>query len=149
MASIITPVPPLIDRSVRVVRTAVQSIPNAVNTAISWQAEDFDTEDMWNIGSPTRITIATLKKYKLLAVANFAANITSFRRAFFQLNGVTVMGITTVDAVGAAGVGTTFAVLDERLLNPGDFIELIVRQDSGVALDFNFGSAFLAAQALN
>ncbi len=145
---VIAPVPSLSDISVRVRRTAVQSILNNTQTAIIFQAEDYDTNAFWAAGLPTRLVIPFTRKYALSGQNNWAVNATGIRRGFWRLNGVTVMGISTHQAVGVAGVGTSYPVYEEHLFNAGDFLELMVQQTSGIALDIQATGNFGAIHAL-
>lgn len=115
-----------------------QSIPNSVVTALNrFDNEQVDTASMWSFGSPSRITIPVLGRYLFGASCTFASNATGMRELSIRLNGgggspayIAAQGHSIVGANDQRVSVVGFAVL-----SPADYLEAVVWQSSGGALD--------------
>jgi len=130
-ASIQTNVP-----SARAYTTAVQSIPTGAWTALVLDGERWDTDNIHdNVTNNTRLTCRTAGKYLVTFAAAFAPNAVGTRGFCFRVNNTTLQGVVLVQAVSVAGrehYGNANIVLD---LIVGDFVECLVYQESGAALN--------------
>jgi len=127
----------VVQPSVRVYRSTSQSIPNGSWTAISWDSIRYDRGPAvhWNVNQPTRLTCQIAGTYIVWAGVQWnnggGGNI---RAAQIYLNGSIYLG--------AGGIRGSLQTADYQnsntptlvSLNVGDYIELIVWQDSGAAL---------------
>lgn len=122
-------------------RAIVQAIANTSYVPISFSGVDFDTDDFWAAGAPTRLTIPTGLGglYGVKAFNAWASNSTGIRVAAITINGTTEA--IASDWRGAAGsIGYPCTPTCDRVLVDGDYIELIVRQTSGGSLDATAGT---------
>lgn len=126
-------------RGCRVNLTATQSIANAAFATVSWQAEDVDTDSIWSIGSPTRLTVPTgVTKVRLTTSLNFDYSTTGNRAVSLRKNGTTVNGGFGAQApapsstLNFTAVNAASSVLS---VTAGDYFELRVAQTSGGALN--------------
>jgi hypothetical protein len=118
-----------------VFHSANQSVPgNAAFTSIAFNSERFDASGMHRTDIDTgRVTIATPGVYLLSANITWAANGTGAREVNIRKNGTTILSrvVQPGDPVNTTDqVATTTA-----LLAAGDFVEVVVRQNSGVGLN--------------
>lgn len=117
--------------------TSNQSIPNGTQTAVQFNAENYDTDSLHdNATNNTRLTIPTTGLWLLQGSIDFAANTTGFRGVNFYLNGTTFLAGTILDP-GDPVSRLQASTMEE--LTAGDYIELLALQDTGGALDVNFG----------
>src|SRR4029077_13644120 len=122
--------------SARAYTTAVQSIPTGAWTALIFDGERWDTDNIHdNVTNNTRFTCRTAGKYLVTFSAAFAPNATGTRGFCFRVNNTTLQGVVLIQAVSVAGrehYGNANIVLD---LVVGDFVECLVYQESGAALN--------------
>ena len=121
----------------RVYRTAVLSVPNATNTVVPFDAESHDTANIHdNVTNNSRLTVPTgmTGYWAYYGMVGFAANATGNRMGFVRLNGATTL-LTTVDRGPLATQPNETAFNDIRLLTAGDYLELLLWQDSTAALN--------------
>lgn len=138
-----TAVSHLVDKRVRVGKTAVQSIPNTTSTVVTWDTEAFDPDSMHdNATNNSRLTINTEGTYLIGASVLFATNAVGFRQVEILINGVAVTPFVSVAA--AAGNPTTVVAAQTHALVVTDYVEVQVHQNSGGALDVQIASAFYA-----
>jgi lysophospholipase L1-like esterase len=116
-----------------------QNISNAVFASISFSTEDNDTDGIFDIASPTRLTCKTAGFYNLFATANFASNATGFRVVTFRVNGSLYIGQNYQNAVN--GISHYTSVSTACYLNVGDYVEVQVYQTSGALLSLSNASA--------
>lgn len=129
----------------RLLRTTVQSINNATDTIINWTSEDIDTLNGHdNVTNNTRYTAQAGGQYLCIATIPWANNATGVRRVDFRVNG-------TANKTGgtyAPGSSIESSSNASRIisLSFGDYVEVMVHQTSGGALDargtFNEGLVF-------
>ncbi|MFA6082665.1 MAG: hypothetical protein WC773_04655 [Patescibacteria group bacterium] len=115
-------------------RTTNQSINDSTFTAISLDAEDFDTDGMHEaVTNPTRITINLTGKYFVTATAFWGGSATGLRFLVIRKNG----GATDLLTAGMGGNASGVPQNVNGLLNlaSGDYIEAFVWQNSGGALN--------------
>lgn len=125
-------------RGCQVSLSANQSIPNSAFTVVNFGAEDIDTDSIWNIGAPSRLTVPVgVSKIRLSAGVSWSGNSTGLRYLEFYKNGGGVppagsvaQGIpanTNYNAVNCTG-----GVMS---VSAGDYFELRVLQNSGGSLN--------------
>lgn len=113
-----------------------QSINTATYTAITFDSENFDTDNYHSTSSNTsRITIpAGLGgKYLITFTAGFTANATGIRGSALYKNGVQTHITFQLSASSAAD--HFFAGSQIMNLSAGDYVEIFLYQSSGGALD--------------
>lgn len=118
--------------SCKVRRAASQSIPNGAFTDASFDTEDYDTDTMFDIASPTQLVVKTAGLYVISFGAGWVANATGQRLALLKLNGN--------DKQRSWQMGTSASVnpicigsYQERLA-VNDILTLSLFQDSGGTL---------------
>ena len=131
--------------SVKLSHSSNQSIDDDTWTTLSFNTEDYDFGNLHLSGSNTRIT-APLGRgrgpYSMGALIQFASNSTGLRRTRFKENGSTLAGSQAV-VPAVSGDVTTVNPGYRVSLDPGDYLEIEVHQDSGGALDVS-GARFWA-----
>lgn len=128
----------------RVYRTTAQSIPSATWTAVTFNAERYDTANMHSTSSNTsRLTVPSgaAGVYQFTASAVFAANGTGGRLIRLRLNTGLVIGGEFLYPTSGTYLTGMLAVAEYKL-SAGDFVEVEVYQDSGGALNLNSFSAY-------
>lgn len=129
-------------------RTGTQSIANNTDVAIQWDAEDLDTDTMHdNSTNNTRLTATTAGYYRVHANYGAAGNATGTRDIFFRVNG---SGTTPYKAREIPGTGTADAYVSSGgplhvALSASDYVEVMVRQTSGGALNTTGANTMHAA----
>lgn len=131
----------IVGASVKRPAASAQSIPNNTGTSISFTDVVFDTANMFDAGTPTRLTAQRAGLYLLAGSAGFVTNATGDRSAGIRLNGATTLVIMTTPTAAGLFWSGSFAVAVNFAV--GDFVELRVTQTSGGAL--NTGDCFLTA----
>ena len=116
-----------------------QSINNATDTIVTYDAEEFDT-DGFHSGSVNtgRMTIPSGKAGKYLLIANtiFAANATGARSTNFMKNGTSAGAFQQLVSAGSS-TSTIFSMSAIVDLAVGDYVEVNAYQNSGGALNIN------------
>lgn len=118
---------------------AAQLLVSSVLTAIIWDTQVTDTDNLWVASAPTRFTISKTGIYRIFANAQPALAIEGYYSAFrmeIHQNGVMLTPPGIMEAfdstTAAQGTPPIRASLDV-LLTRGDYIEIFVRQvNSGV-----------------
>lgn len=114
-----------------VYRTTNQSIANASATAISWNAEDYDSYGLYSSGDALNITIPG--RYIAVAQADFAANATGVRSAVITLDGTTTIGGISTPAHAAVARLNVHSL--PFTVTTTTAVRVVVEQNSGGALD--------------
>jgi hypothetical protein len=117
--------------------TTTQSIPNATNTAVTFNSENFDTDGFHDTSTDTsRITIPTGKggKYLITYLIVFRNNGTGYRNVDLIKNGT-----VGFHSCGYAAVTSSSAYVGESGssivdLAAADYFEMFVTQNSGGSL---------------
>jgi hypothetical protein len=120
----------------KVFKSAAQSIPNATWTTLTFDSESFDTDAFHSTSTNTsRITIPSGKagKYSVQWQVVYVQNSTGNRNTRLTVNGSNAAYGTWINAV----VGDPTSISASALLNlsAGDYVELLIGQGSGGALD--------------
>lgn len=117
-------------------RTSTLSVANSTDTTVTWQDATGNGLGWWSAGTnPTRVTVRAAGRYVASCFSRWAGNGTGYRTAEIRLNGSTIIG-RGAQISAAAGAPTQFSVVSPPLdLAIGDYVELIVWQNSGGALD--------------
>jgi hypothetical protein len=120
----------------RVMAGAAQSIPNNTFTPLTFVTPAaYDTDAMWAVGTPTRLTIKTAGKYLLEGTVMLGGSAGGVLRQFqFLLNGVVLPnGKQNAFPNGTNSHRITTSTV--MSLSVGDYIEAAIYQDSGGALN--------------
>ena len=128
-----------VSRDVSTPQTAPSS--GGYDLTISWTVEEFDTDNMFDAGTPTRLTIQTAGTYIVVASAGFVANATGDRAASIFKNGAEQIQQVEGRAPAVFFWAGSMAAVDQ--MAAGDFVDLRVAQNSGAGL--NTGDCFFAA----
>lgn len=124
----------LFDTSVRVHRTANQSLANDARTAISWQASIWNVGTMWVLATnPSRITVPTTGVYLLTAKAPWTANNAGRRGIGYRISG----GVAEYDMQFQTAQNGASRENGADLLSlvAGDYVEVYAYQSSGGSLN--------------
>lgn len=113
-----------------VYRANNQTLTTAVDTPISWDTELYDTNAMFALSAPTRITCRVDGLYIISAGMSYAANATGYRVTRIRLNGSTVVAADESASAGAVA-STSLTLSLQRRLVAGDYLELYALQGSG------------------
>jgi hypothetical protein len=127
---------------VGVKKTATQSISNSTDTALTFDAEDFDTDAFHdNSSNNTRLTIPAGKggKYLLSGALAWAGNANGLRAIKIYKNGVF---LTENSLFFGGSDGLTQPVSQVFDLAVADYLEVFGRHSSGGSLNVNTPSAF-------
>lgn len=120
---------------VAVYNTATQSINSATQTAVTWDTELLDTASYHStVSNTSRLVAPTTGKYLITASVEFATSATGQRYLKIWKNGST----TDLAFDSQHGVLTYQTSLECTLvlaLTAGDYVEAVVYQDSGGALN--------------
>ena len=121
-------------------KSVTQVIPNATTTAITWDAEVYDTDTMHdNATNNTRITFTTAGTYLITLNAMWGASGTGTRRIVIEKNGTTYgSGTFVITPFATPGVnfaynGATVSV--EAQFSATDYIIVWCYQDSTANLN--------------
>lgn len=116
-----------------------QTISDSALTAISWDNEQWDTDSMFDISSPTKITFPVAGLYGVTGGVRYDPSATGVRIARIRLNGSTVIADDARSTAGSA-VRTSCVPSTQWRFAVGDYIELLTYQTSGGNLDVFAGS---------
>lgn len=117
---------------------AVQTLANNTLTAISLDAEVYDTDTMHdNSTNNSRLTCKTAGVYVITGQINYAANATSVRDAFIYVNGAAVATARGRDPENA---GAYIQVTTQYELAVNDYVQLYGYQVSGGDLNVTNGA---------
>lgn len=119
----------------RVYNSANISIPNASTIALTFNSERWDTQGIHStISNTSRLTCVTAGLYAIDANISWAGSGAGIRETWISLNGITAIAYET-DAPPASTFNQSVAT--QYRLAAGDYIELLVWQTSGGALNIN------------
>jgi hypothetical protein len=117
----------------RAIRTAIFDIPTGgAPTVVPWQGEEWDTDGIWNVGQPTRLTCQTPGKYIICASGAWEYRLQGLREFYLLLNGTTTIAKDQIWGLSSS-VAPSQNIETIYDLEEGDYIELYVYQNSGVA----------------
>src|SRR5436190_16085494 len=132
----------------KVYNSAAQSIPHNVLTAMTFNAELYDTDTLHDLATnPTRFTVKTPGIYNLNGSVIFSGStpIAGVRQAAVYVNGVSAWD-SEVQVNPSASEWTQITVAATLKLAAGDYVEIILTQTSGAAI--NLIAGVRAAMAL-
>lgn len=131
---------------VQVSRNANQSIADNTDTLVSWDAEIQDPDNLWVIGTPTRITVPAgltgLWWVRVQVLSAGHTSSTSKGQISIRVSGTTVKRRTYFTATGTIKNQMQVSGL-VNVPNAGDFIEAAILHVGGGAL--NASSIFIEA----
>ena len=122
--------------SARAFNNANQSVSGvATFTPLALNSERFDTAAMHRTDiDPSRLTVSTPGIYVASADVTWEPNATGARELNIRKNGTTLVA-RVVEAAVPGGNSTDQSVTTTVQLAAGDYLEVVVRQNSGVALN--------------
>jgi hypothetical protein len=118
-------------------KSAVQSIPNAVSTKLTWDLESWDTvtfeENKYHdlVINNSRLIVPRNGKYLLNSIVTFVTNATGVRHIGYSINGGAEV---VLNSIGAAD-GDIVRLTDILDLVQNDYVEISVYQVSTAALN--------------
>ena len=115
--------------------SVAQSIPNTTITALTFDTEVSDIGNMHNPANPTRITCPVAGVYAVMFNCAVQVNATGVRTAFVRANGVSSDRRGIANDYGAGTWDTTLAGSFVARLAAGAYLEVLVQQTSGIALN--------------
>lgn len=120
----------------RVYNSVNLSIPHNTATALTFNSERYDNDNIHDTGSNTsRLTCRTAGKYHCFASVDFASHSGGERYLLLRLNGTTPIVSQTSPAMITSGLPTDLHVSTDYPLIVGDYIEVVVWQATGGALN--------------
>lgn len=129
--------PTWIRPAARVRRTTNQSIATgAAFAAITHDTPSFDTGNFWSASFPTRLVIPQTGLYLFGGSCMWQAAAAGTREIGIRLNGTTVLQLNDQPTDATSGATNTpwQSVGYQYRLSIGDYLELVVRQESAGAL---------------
>lgn len=134
--------PPLVELR----QTSAQSLTTGVSAAVTFNAEDADTDvdgtgGHDNVTNNSRFTARYAGWYQASGAVGFAGNATGRRGAVWFVNGVAPAGGNSVLQSGSASAICVPARTKHLFLDVGDYVELYAYQESGGALNTAVTSA--------
>lgn len=118
----------------RVRRTTAQAISTGVTTALSFDAQYYDTHGFHSTTvNPTRLTMPQKGFYHVVGFVGIQANASGSRTVAILLNGSTLIAKESHPPHGTAD--DYFNPVTLVQLGVNDYLELVVFQDSGVTLN--------------
>lgn len=124
----------------RVYHNANQSTTSTVILALAMNSERYDTNGFHDtVTNNSRLTVPTgLGGYYLVTGhVEWAANAAGYRNLFIQVGGATVIAVEQVEESDSASISVRQSLSTVYLLAAGDYVELMVQQNSGGALNVN------------
>jgi hypothetical protein len=126
----------VVDTSVRVTHSANLSIAHDTTTVHPFDSEFFDTGAFHAPATPGRLTAPAAGKYFRYCTSDWAVRGTGTRNVILRLNGATFLATATAPGLSAANLtGQSMTASTHAALSAGDYVECVVRQDSGAALN--------------
>lgn len=125
--------PELTSKGARVYANANQIIPNGGDgTKLSFSTVRWDTDGLFDIADPTKLTIKTDGVYIITALIEWATSANGVRYVDILLNNTDYIGIESRQGASAAIYMHATSIYT---LKAGDYIEVLVFQNSGGNLD--------------
>lgn len=138
--------PAFVRPAVRVTGGTVASVPNQATplTVVPFNTEVFDTDNMWVIGSPTRLTLQRTGFYVFGAEILWPSNATGNRIMEWRHTPISGSGaVALLDNRNDAPSGDYSRQLNYQwYFTAGDYLELYVGQVSGGALNMTSSIAW-------
>lgn len=134
---------------VQIYRTAVKTLGTSVLWTIEWDSVSYDTDTMWTITDPTKITARTPGLYNFSAQTYIAGagSLNTYRQMYFRKNAAGQVCAQSVCApCGSVGIGTCMPLFDQIALNTGDYVTVnYAHNDSPLAFNMGLDSCFFRA----
>lgn len=112
------------------------SIPNDDDTVVTFDSERYDTSSMHStVTNTSRIVIPVEGVYLVTFLGSFAANAVGERTCWIRKNGKERITAQEKVAVNGAAVETGIQCATQAFLEVNDYVEVIVEQESGGALN--------------
>jgi len=123
----------VLDISARVHRSTDQTINSGSWIALSFDAENWDTDNIWTSGSPTELVCRTPGKYIIHGHIMWDTDSTGNRGIAVRLNGTDYIGshrnLASTSSYSLQNISCIYN------LEAGDYVELMGHQNSGTTLD--------------
>lgn len=119
--------------SVGVTRASPQSIADGSYVALSFDAESWQSTEIFEWDGATKVTVQRAGIVSLTGNALFAANGTGARFVGIQVNGLSYVAQDWRATIGLIDIGCSVSKLYP--VAEGDYFELVVRQGSGGSLN--------------
>lgn len=121
----------------RVYNSAAITIATATLTAVTFNSERYDTDAIHSTTVNTnRLTCVTAGKYLISADMEFAPNATgTYRKLAIRLNGTTIISLAAISPIASGADASHLSISTIYSLVVGDYVEMMVKQDSGGNLD--------------
>lgn len=135
--------------SPRISRSTDQSIGDATDTAIQFDAANSDAWGAWSAGDPNRVYARLTGRYIAVGQVQFAPNGTGYRAAWIEKTGTST--VARVNAAAAASAFATYITVSSApfdMTAGTDYVRLLVRQNSGGALLCTNNSTFFPSLSL-
>lgn len=127
----------------RLFRSTDQSINNNALTAVSFDTEIWDHIACADLtAAATRITFPISGRYLVTGHCVFEANATGYRNGTIRLNGTTLIAPGGGAAIATAAIPTPVVVTTIHEFVAGDYVEFLVIQNSGGALNVLTAAAY-------
>ena len=117
----------------RITHNIDQSIDNDKATAVAFNTEQFDTDNLYSGAATDRLTIQTAGIYRFRGMVEFVANATGYRYAILELNGTTRLTIDV--SAGISGIAVSLNPETIWSCAANDYVRLLVYQNSGAGLN--------------
>lgn len=128
---------------VRVRNSTNISIANNTATALTFDTERWDSENIHStVTNTSRLTCVTAGLYEIKMQALWDVNATGVREGYIRLNGTTLLALEDKNATSVAAIGTGQLVTTQYRLIVGDYVEAVVAQTSGGALNILAGGNY-------
>lgn len=116
--------------------TSVQTISDQTETAIIFNAENFDTDTMHdNSTNPERITVPKTGLYLLQGQVRFDEDNSGLRKVYFKKNATTALHVTQEQTTDR--IDYYISTMEE--LSANDYVSIYVWHSKGGDLDVNIG----------
>jgi hypothetical protein len=117
---------------------SVISIPNATSTAMTFNSERWDTDNIHSTVSNTgRLTCRTAGIYQIEASASMLMNTGKRFNLYIKLNDANFIAVSSDNAVISSGRTKTIHVSRTWKMEVDDYIEAYIYHDMGVATDIS------------
>lgn len=127
-------------KGARVYNNANISIADSTFTVLTFNSERYDTNSYHSTSSNTgRLTVPAAGKYLIIGQIAFAGG-AGVRGVQIRLNGTTTLASNFVNPV--TGASTDLIVVTEYELAASDYVELVVYQNSGGAINVLLGANY-------
>lgn len=133
----------------RASRSTTQSIADATDEAVTFDAVNSDDWGSWSAGQATRVYAKMTGRYIATATVHFAGNATGLRSAWIEKTATTTYGRVQVLSAGAGSpTWLTVSTTAFDMTADTDYVRLLVRQNSGGPLNLNTSSTVSPALSL-